>query len=61
MDTLYASQLTTAGLSIADAKALESMGWAEVRRTSSRRMEYRVTLNKVGRHYRDEKSSKAAR
>lgn len=56
-DTLYGP--AQFGLSLADIFALEKMGFAEVRKLATRRVEYRITLTPSGRRERDAEQRKA--
>ena len=50
-DTMYGP--SPAGPSLADAKALESCGWAEVRKLRVASGDFRVTLTRAGQRARD--------
>jgi hypothetical protein len=56
VDTLYGP---SPQLGMAEMEALKSMGFAEVRKLSARRKEFRVTLTAAGRFYRDLRKQKA--
>lgn len=57
VDTLYGPGPEK--ISMAEMRALVTRGLAEMRRLSSRRVEYRVTLTPSGRRLRDEDKRKA--